>query len=116
MPRFEFESGTFLWFCYITFVRMENHVCLSCGVLVIGATWRATMRIMVGVGDLVQRIKNGQAQVGYSVAERSGGRMTPCAVCTVHMETWNTSFLIEAQNQGRVSWLRLKTKVIDFPV
>jgi hypothetical protein len=88
---------------------MENHVCLSCGVLVTGATWRATMMIMVGVGDLVQRIRNGQAQVGYSVAERSGGRVTPCAVCTVHVEIWNTSFFVEPQNQGhRFSGLSLK--------
>jgi hypothetical protein len=29
MPRFEFESGTFLWFYAITFVHVENRVCLS---------------------------------------------------------------------------------------
>jgi hypothetical protein len=29
MLRFEFESGTFLWFYAITFVRVENHGCLS---------------------------------------------------------------------------------------
>jgi hypothetical protein len=38
------------------------------------------------------------AQVGYSVVRRSRGRVTPCAVCTVHMET-----------RARVSWLSLKT-------
>jgi hypothetical protein len=27
--------------------------------------------------------------------------MTPCVVCIVHMETRNTSFLVEPQNQGR---------------
>jgi hypothetical protein len=32
------------------------------------------MRIEVGVGDLVRRIIDDQAQVGYSVAGRSGGR------------------------------------------
>jgi hypothetical protein len=32
-----------------------------------GAAWLATMRIMAGVGDLVQRTEDGQAQVGYSV-------------------------------------------------
>jgi hypothetical protein len=29
MPMFEFESGTFLWFYSITFVRVENCVFLS---------------------------------------------------------------------------------------
>jgi hypothetical protein len=41
------------------------------------------------------------AQVGYSVAGRSRGRVTPCAVCTVHVEMRNTGFLVEPQNQGR---------------
>jgi hypothetical protein len=40
-------------------------------------------------------------QVGYSVAERSRGRVVPCAFCTVHMETRSTSFLVELQNQGQ---------------
>jgi hypothetical protein len=30
-------------------------------------TWRSTMRIVVGVGDLIQRIEDGEAQVGYLV-------------------------------------------------
>jgi hypothetical protein len=64
------------------------------------------------------------AQVGYSVAGRSRGRVTLCAVCTWHVETRGASFLVEPQNQGRrfvsglaskplgrVSWLSLKTKV-----
>jgi hypothetical protein len=82
------------------------------------------------------------AQVGYSGAERSRGRVTPCAVCTWHVETRSASFLVEPQNQGgggfpalgvktgssglviwasksprRVSWLSLKTKVVEgFPI
>jgi hypothetical protein len=40
-------------------------------------------------------------QVGYSMGGRSGGRVTSCAVCTVHVETRNTSFLVEPQNPGR---------------
>jgi hypothetical protein len=31
--------------------------------------WRAATRIVAGVGDLVRRIEDGQAQVGYSMAE-----------------------------------------------
>jgi hypothetical protein len=42
--------------------------------------------IEVGVGDLVWRIRNDQAQVGYSVAGRSGGRVTPCAIHIVYVE------------------------------
>jgi hypothetical protein len=40
------------------------------------------------------------AQVGYSVAGRSRGRVAPCAVCTWHMETRSACFLVEPQNQG----------------
>jgi hypothetical protein len=39
-----------------------------------------------------------------------------CAVCTVHVELRSVGFFVEPQNQGRVSWLRLKTKVDGFPV
>jgi hypothetical protein len=35
---------------------------------VAGVTWRAALRIMTGVGDLVQKTGDGQAQVRYSVA------------------------------------------------
>jgi hypothetical protein len=41
------------------------------------------------------------AQVRYSVAGRSRGRVAPCTVCTGHVETRNTGFLVEPQNQGR---------------
>jgi hypothetical protein len=40
------------------------------------------------------------AQVRYSVAGRSRGRVAPCAVCTWHVETWSAGFLVEPQNQG----------------
>jgi hypothetical protein len=41
------------------------------------------------------------AQVGYSVAGRSRGRVVPCAVCTWHVETRSVGFLVEPQNQDR---------------
>jgi hypothetical protein len=51
------------------------------------------MRIEVRVGDLVRRIEDDQAQVGYSVAGRSGGRVTSCVICIVHVEeTRSVSF------------------------
>ena len=40
-------------------------------------------------------------QVEYSVVGRSRDRVTPCAVCTVHVETRSAGFLVEPQNQGR---------------
>jgi hypothetical protein len=39
-------------------------------------------------------------QVGYSVVGRSRGRVTPCEVCTWHVETRSAGFLVEPQNQG----------------
>jgi hypothetical protein len=59
------------------------------------------MRIVIGVGDLMQRTDDGQAQIGYTVARRSRGLVTSCAVCTVHKETRSASFLVEPQNKGR---------------
>jgi hypothetical protein len=40
-------------------------------------------------------------QVGYSVAGRSRGRVAPCAVCIVHVETRSAYFFAESQSQGR---------------
>jgi hypothetical protein len=57
--RFKFESGTLRWF-YLYLVRVENCVCPSRGVQVTGAAWRATMRIVTGVDDLVQRNGDGR--------------------------------------------------------
>jgi hypothetical protein len=54
---------------------VESHVCLSHGVQVVGVTSWAATRIMEGVGDLVRRTDDGQAQVGYLVARRSRGRV-----------------------------------------
>jgi hypothetical protein len=41
------------------------------------------------------------AQVRYSVVEWSRGQVVSCAVCTLHVEMRNASFLVEPQNQGR---------------
>jgi hypothetical protein len=48
---------------------------------VAGAVWRAATRIMVGVGDLVQRNSDGRTGqvLGGRAIERSGG-----AVCDLH--------------------------------
>jgi hypothetical protein len=51
------------------------------------------MRIMAGVGDLMQMTVDGQTQVGYSVTRRSGGWVMLCAACTMHKETRGRMFL-----------------------
>jgi hypothetical protein len=48
--------------------HVKKCFCLSHDVLVTGAAWQAATRIEEGVGDLVQRTEDGQAEVGYSVA------------------------------------------------
>jgi hypothetical protein len=50
-------------------------------VQVVGAVWRAAMRIMAGVGDLVQRTEDSRTGrvLGGRTIERSGG-----AVCGLH--------------------------------
>jgi hypothetical protein len=52
------------------------------------------MRIEAGVGDLVHRIGDAQAQIRYSVARGSRGRVTLCVVCIMHKETRSMGFLV----------------------
>jgi hypothetical protein len=60
---------------------LESRVCLSRGVQVAGAAWRAVMRIMAGVGDPVQRTGDGRTGqvLGGRAVERSGD-----TVCGLH--------------------------------
>jgi hypothetical protein len=76
------------------------------------------MRIMAGVGDLVPRIGDGQAQVGYSMTKRSRGRVTLCAVCIMHKEIRSACFLVDLQNQGRwfISGLASKPLIIGSTI
>jgi hypothetical protein len=55
---------------------------LSSGVQVAGAAWRAAMRTVAGVGDLMQRTGDGRTGqiLGGRAVERSGG-----AVCDLHL-------------------------------
>jgi hypothetical protein len=73
--------------------RLENRVCLSRGVQVTCAAWRGAMMIMAGVGDLVQMIRDGRT--GRVLGGRVVERVVPSMVCTVHIETRSTSFLVE---------------------
>jgi hypothetical protein len=69
-------------FFLLSLFHSENRVCLSHGVQVVGAAWRAMMRTMVGVGDLLQRIGDSRTGrlLGGRTVERSGG-----AVCVLHL-------------------------------
>jgi hypothetical protein len=75
LARFEFESRTFCFVFLLSLFRSENRVCLSRGVQVVGAAWRAAMKIATGVGDLVQRVGDGRTGrvLGGRAVERSGG-------------------------------------------
>jgi hypothetical protein len=89
------NPGRFHLFFLLSLFHSENRVWLSCGVHVAAAAWRAATRIVAGVGDLVQRT-GVVAQVGYTMARRLRGRVVPCAVCTVHVETRSVDFLVES--------------------
>jgi hypothetical protein len=70
---------------------------LSHGVQVVGAAWCAVMRIVAGVGDLVQR--TGDDRIGHVLGGRAvGWRRVRSALCT-----WRRGAF--------VSWLSLKTMV-----
>jgi hypothetical protein len=88
---------------------VENRVCLSRGVQVAGVAWRAVMRIMAGVGDLVQRIEDGRT--GRVLGGWTIGR-TCDIVCGLHhdVETRSSGFLVKPQNQGQRFVIRLASK------
>jgi hypothetical protein len=52
------------------------------------------MRIEAGVGDLVQRTRDSQAQVRLPLSEQSRGQVMLCAVYTVHKEIGSACFLV----------------------
>jgi hypothetical protein len=81
LAKFEFEFRIVYFVFLLSLFHLENHVCLSHGVQVTGAAWRAAMRIMAGVGDLVQRTGDGRTDrvLGGRAIERSGG-----AMCGMH--------------------------------
>jgi hypothetical protein len=79
--EFEFRIVLFRFVFLLSLFCSENRVCLSRGVQVAGAAWRAATRIVVGLGDLVQRTGNGRTGqiLGGRAIERSGD-----AVCGLH--------------------------------
>jgi hypothetical protein len=75
------NPGQFCFIFLLSLFHSENHVSLSRGVQVVGAAWRAATRIVAGVGDLVQRTRDGRTGRVLSgrAIERSGG-----TVCGLH--------------------------------
>jgi hypothetical protein len=73
--------GQFCFVFLLSLFRLENRVCLSRGVQVAGAAWCATMRIVAGVGDLVQRV--GDGRTGRVLGGRAIDRSDD-AVCGLH--------------------------------
>jgi hypothetical protein len=64
-----------LYFAFLLpLFHLENRVCLSRGMQVAGAAWRSATRTVAGVGDLVQRTKDGRTDrvLGGRAVERSG--------------------------------------------
>jgi hypothetical protein len=82
LVRFQFKSEIVLLCFSFIFVSLENDVCLSHGVQVARAAWRTVIRIMAGVGDLVQRIEDGRTGrvLGGRAIERSSG-----TVCDLYL-------------------------------
>jgi hypothetical protein len=64
-------------FFLLSLFRLKNRVCLTRGVQVVGAACRAVTKIVAGVGDLLQRTKNGRTGrvLGNRTVERSGDAM-----------------------------------------
>jgi hypothetical protein len=78
---FEFESRTISFVLPLSLFQLENHVYLSRGVQLVGTAWWVAMRIVAGVGDLVQRTRDGLTGrvLDGRMIERSGD-----AMCGLH--------------------------------
>jgi hypothetical protein len=62
------NPGWFHFVFLLSLFHLENHVCLSHGVQVAGVAWRAATRIVIGVGDLVQRTEDGHTDPKFYFA------------------------------------------------
>jgi hypothetical protein len=96
--RFEFESEIVL-FCF-------SFIFVSFGESCLLVSWSAGGRCGIAYSDedRDRSRRPGAKDRGWSHKSCNrwpGGRVAPCAVCTWHVETRSTSFLVEPQNQGR---------------
>jgi hypothetical protein len=114
---------------------------------VAGVVWRAATRIVTGVGDLVQRTGDGHTgrvlsgrvalcavctvhvamrSAGFLVEPQNQGRRFVSGLASKPLgrfsqvwpqNSWRRFLSVWPQNQWWISWLSLKTKVIEgFPV
>jgi hypothetical protein len=81
LVKFEFKSRTVSFILLLSLFCLKNRVCLSRGVQVAGVAWWATMKIVAGVGDLVQR--TGDGRTGRVLGSRMIKRLGD-AVCGLH--------------------------------
>jgi hypothetical protein len=72
---FELKSGTVHLFYLLPLFHLENCICLSHGVQVAGAVWRAVTRIVAGLENLMQRSRDGHTgwALGVQTIKGSGG-------------------------------------------
>jgi hypothetical protein len=104
--------------------RVENHVYLSRGVPIAGATWQAVTRIVVRVGDLVQKTRDDQTQIGYSMVRRSGGRLIfflsqlPAASTCLCCMSWVQSIVPNLKSlMARMRWCsRIRSPLVSSTV
>jgi hypothetical protein len=75
------NPGRFHFVFLLSLFRLENRVCLSYGVQLAGAAWRAVIRIVAGVADLVQR--TGDGHIGRVLGGRAIGRSGD-VMCGLH--------------------------------
>jgi hypothetical protein len=80
------NPGEFYFVFLLSLFRLENRICLSRGVQVAGVACHAAIRIMAGVGDLVQMTGDGRTGrvLGGRTIERSSG-----AMCGLHRARGN---------------------------
>jgi hypothetical protein len=76
------NPGRFYFVFLLPLFCSENCVCLSRGVQVAGVAWRAAMRTVAVLGDLVQRTGDGYTGrvLGGRAVEMSSGTM-----CGLHL-------------------------------
>jgi hypothetical protein len=75
------NPGYFHFIFLLSLFCLKNHICLSHGVQVAGAAWRATSSIVAVVGDLVQR--TGDSHTGRILSGRAI-KKSGDAVCGLH--------------------------------
>jgi hypothetical protein len=75
------NPGHFYFVFLLSLFHLENRVCLSCGVQVAGAAWRAAARIVAGVGGMVQRTEDDHTS---QVLDGRAIKRLGDAVCGLH--------------------------------